>query len=56
MPDAGQNVIDLSRAHGGPYAAALDFARPFVPGHEFVGELLDYGPGTARTVVDPRQG
>ncbi|MDE2303390.1 MAG: alcohol dehydrogenase catalytic domain-containing protein [Sphingomonadales bacterium] len=51
---AGQNVIDLSRAHGGPYAA-LDFARPFVPGHEFVGELLDYGPGTTRRVKPGRR-
>ena len=41
---AGQNIIDLSRRFGGPYAA-LDFERPFVPGHEFVGEVIDYGPG-----------
>ncbi len=46
---AGQHVIELSRRHGGPYAA-LDFARPFVPGHEFVGEVLDYGPGSERPV------
>jgi 2-desacetyl-2-hydroxyethyl bacteriochlorophyllide A dehydrogenase len=46
---AGQNVIDLSKRMGGPYAA-LDFARPFVPGHEFVGEVLDYGPSSTRTV------
>lgn len=46
---AGQNVIDLSQRLGGPYAA-LDFARPFVPGHEFVGEVLDYGPGSERKV------
>jgi threonine dehydrogenase-like Zn-dependent dehydrogenase len=46
---AGQNVIDLSRRLGGPYAA-LDLARPFVPGHEFVGEVLDYGRGSKRTV------
>ncbi len=46
---AGQNVIDLSKRLGGPYAA-LDFAKPFVPGHEFVGEVLDYGPGSARKV------
>ncbi len=44
---SGQNVIDLSRQHGGPYAA-LDFARPFVPGHEYVGEIIDYGPGSKR--------
>jgi len=51
---AGQNVIDLSRRHGGPYAA-LDFARPFVPGHEFVGEVIDYGPGSRRTVRPGRR-
>lgn len=45
----GQNIIDLSRKLGGPYAS-LDFARPFVPGHEFVGEVLDYGPGSRRSV------
>jgi threonine dehydrogenase-like Zn-dependent dehydrogenase len=45
----GRNIIDLSRRLGGPYAA-LDFARPFVPGHEFVGEVLDYGPGSRRAV------
>ncbi len=44
---SGQNVINLSRQHGGPYAA-LDFTRPFVPGHEYVGEIIDYGPGSKR--------
>ncbi len=51
---AGQNVIDLSRQFGGPYAA-LDFTRPFVPGHEFVGEVIDYGPGSKRTVRPGRR-
>jgi 2-desacetyl-2-hydroxyethyl bacteriochlorophyllide A dehydrogenase len=51
---AGQNVIDLSRRLGGPYAA-LDLTRPFVPGHEFVGEVLDYGPGSKRTVRTGRK-
>lgn len=51
---AGQNVIDLSRKFGGPYAA-LDFARPFVPGHEYVGEVIDYGPGSKRTVKAGRR-
>ena len=46
---SGQNVIDLSRKHGGPYAA-LDFSRPFVPGHEYVGEVIDYGPDSKRSV------
>lgn len=51
---AGQNVIDLSRQFGGPYAG-LDFARPFVPGHEYVGEVIDYGPGSQRTVKPGRR-
>lgn len=51
---SGQNVIDLSRRFGGPYAA-LDLARPFVPGHEFVGEVIDYGPGSRRTVKPGRR-
>jgi threonine dehydrogenase-like Zn-dependent dehydrogenase len=51
---SGQNVIDLSRRYGGPYAA-LDFARPFVPGHEFVGEVIDYGPGSLRPVKPGRR-
>jgi 2-desacetyl-2-hydroxyethyl bacteriochlorophyllide A dehydrogenase len=45
----GQNIIDLSKRLGGPYAQ-LDFARPFVPGHEYVGEILDYGPGSAKPI------
>lgn len=51
---AGQNVIDLSRKHGGAYAA-LDMGRPFVPGHEYVGEVIDYGPGSKRTVKPGRK-
>jgi threonine dehydrogenase-like Zn-dependent dehydrogenase len=51
---AGQNIIDLSRRLGGPYAA-LDYARPFVPGHEFVGEVIDYGPGSKRSVKPGRK-
>lgn len=51
---AGQNIIDLSRKHGGPYAA-LEQSRPFVPGHEYVGEVIDYGPGSARKVKPGRK-
>jgi threonine dehydrogenase-like Zn-dependent dehydrogenase len=51
---AGQNVVELSRRFGGPYAG-LDIARPFVPGHEYVGEVLDYGPGSKRTVRTGRR-
>ena len=51
---SGQHIINLSRRLGGPYAA-LDFARPFVPGHEYVGEVLDYGPGSRRKVKPGRK-
>lgn len=51
---AGRNIIDLSRRLGGPYAA-LDFARPFVPGHEYVGEVLDYGAGSRRPIKPGRK-
>jgi 2-desacetyl-2-hydroxyethyl bacteriochlorophyllide A dehydrogenase len=51
---SGQNVIDLSRQHGGAYAS-LDMSRPFIPGHEYVGEVLDYGPGSKRTVKPGRK-
>ncbi len=44
----------LSKVHGGPYAN-LDFGRPFVPGHEYVGEVIDYGPGSKRTVTAGRK-
>lgn len=50
----GRNVIELSRKLGGPYAM-LDFEKPFVPGHEYVGEVLDYGPGSARPVKPGRK-
>ena len=43
----GQQVIDLSRKYGGPYGE-LDLDRPIVMGHEYVGEILDYGPGSRR--------
>ena len=51
---AGQTIIELSRTFGGPYAG-LDFHRPFVPGHEFVGEVIDYGPGSKRTIKAGRR-
>ncbi len=50
----GRNIIELSRKLGGPYAA-LDFEKPFVPGHEYVGEVIDYGPGSRRPVKPGRK-
>jgi 2-desacetyl-2-hydroxyethyl bacteriochlorophyllide A dehydrogenase len=51
---SGQHVIDLSRKFGGAYAG-LDTARAFVPGHEYVGEVIDYGPGSKRMVKPGRR-
>ncbi len=51
---SGQHVIDLSKKFGGAYAG-LDMARPFVPGHEYVGEIVDYGPGSKRLVKPGRR-
>lgn len=46
---SGANVVGLCQKHGGPYAG-LDMGRPFVPGHEYVGEIVDYGPGSNRPI------
>jgi 2-desacetyl-2-hydroxyethyl bacteriochlorophyllide A dehydrogenase len=51
---SGESIVSLSKVHGGPYAG-LDVSRPFVPGHEFVGEVIDYGPGSRRTVKPGRR-
>ncbi|HEX7858266.1 MAG TPA: zinc-binding dehydrogenase [Sphingobium sp.] len=51
---SGETIIGLSKVHGGPYAG-LDYSRPFVPGHEYVGEVVDYGPGSKRTVKAGRK-
>jgi threonine dehydrogenase-like Zn-dependent dehydrogenase len=46
---AGEKMVKLSREYGGPYAG-LDLDKLFVPGHEYVGEVLDYGPGSKRPI------
>lgn len=51
---SGETIIGLSKVHGGPYAG-LDYSRPFVPGHEYVGEVIDYGPGSKRTIKSGRK-
>jgi len=40
-------LIEQSREFGGPYSH-VDLGRIIVPGHEFVGEVIDYGPGSRR--------
>ena len=46
----GPRVVEMSRKFGGPYGE-LDLARPIVMGHEYVGEILDYGPGSRRPLA-----
>ena len=42
----GERLVEWSREYGGPFS--MDFKRPVVLGHEYVGEIVDYGPGTER--------
>jgi threonine dehydrogenase-like Zn-dependent dehydrogenase len=44
---SGNKLVESSKQYGGPYAH-LDFSRIIVPGHEYVGEVIDYGPGSRR--------
>jgi 2-desacetyl-2-hydroxyethyl bacteriochlorophyllide A dehydrogenase len=44
---SGSAVVEMSRKFGGPYAN-LDLNQVIVPGHEYVGEIIDYGPGSRR--------
>src|SRR5271156_5915788 len=44
---SGEKVVAMSREFGGPYGG-LDLNRLIVPGHEYVGEIVDYGPGSGR--------
>jgi threonine dehydrogenase-like Zn-dependent dehydrogenase len=43
----GSRVVETSKQFGGPYSN-LDLSQVIVPGHEYVGELIDYGPGSRR--------
>ncbi|MCE2391721.1 MAG: zinc-binding dehydrogenase [Proteobacteria bacterium] len=44
---SASTVVERSRKTGGAYGG-IDLAKPIVMGHEFVGEILDYGPGSRR--------
>jgi threonine dehydrogenase-like Zn-dependent dehydrogenase len=46
---SGEMVVAKSKEHGGPYAN-VDLSKRIVMGHEYVGEILDYGPGSRRPV------
>jgi threonine dehydrogenase-like Zn-dependent dehydrogenase len=42
----GEQLVEWSKAYGGPFN--MDLNRPVVMGHEYVGEIIDYGPGTSQ--------
>lgn len=44
---SGHTVVAKSQEFGGPYAS-VDLSKRIVMGHEYVGEILDYGPGSRR--------
>jgi threonine dehydrogenase-like Zn-dependent dehydrogenase len=44
---ASSDMVATSRKYGGPYSN-LDLDQVIVPGHEYVGEIVDYGPGSRR--------
>lgn len=44
---SGHTIVERSQKSNGPYAR-IDLSRPIVMGHEYVGEILDYGPGSRR--------
>ncbi len=46
----GSKVVEISRQYGGPYSN-LDLNQVIVPGHEYVGEIIDYGPGSRRPLA-----
>jgi 2-desacetyl-2-hydroxyethyl bacteriochlorophyllide A dehydrogenase len=44
---SGHTIVERSQKNNGPYAG-VDLNKPIVMGHEFVGEIVDYGPGSRR--------
>jgi 2-desacetyl-2-hydroxyethyl bacteriochlorophyllide A dehydrogenase len=46
---SGHNVVARSKEFGGPYAA-VDLGKRIVMGHEFVGEIVDYGVASRKPI------
>lgn len=44
---SGHTIVERSQANNGPYAG-VDLSKPIVMGHEYVGEVIDYAPGSKR--------
>lgn len=51
---SGAEMVSRSQEYGGPYAN-VDLNHRIVMGHEFVGEILDYGPGSRRPLKPGRR-
>jgi threonine dehydrogenase-like Zn-dependent dehydrogenase len=46
---SGPMIVSRCKEFGGPYAS-VDLTKRIVMGHEYVGEIVDYGPGSRRPV------
>jgi threonine dehydrogenase-like Zn-dependent dehydrogenase len=46
---SGHNMVAMSKEFGGSYSN-VDLSKRIVMGHEFVGEIIDYGPGSRRAL------
>jgi threonine dehydrogenase-like Zn-dependent dehydrogenase len=44
---SGHTIVERSQKNQGPYAG-IDLGKPIVMGHEYVGEIVDYGRGSRR--------
>lgn len=47
---SGATVVEQSKKYNGPYAG-VDLDKPIVMGHEYVGEIVDYAPGSRRPLA-----
>lgn len=46
---SGADIVAKSKEFGGPYAS-VDLGKPIVMGHEFVGEILEYGADSRKPI------
>lgn len=51
---SGHTIVEKSKTFGGPYAS-VDLGKRIVMGHEFVGEIVDYGPGSRKPLKPGRK-
>lgn len=53
MAKYGADLVKWSNEYDGPFK--IDLSKPLIMGHEFVGEIVDYGPDTKRTLEKGRR-